>query len=57
MAKHADSDGGEHVTTNEIVDISATVAAAWVRTENNTMEIELDDLIDAYAKAGFDVVE
>ena len=54
-AKKADSDGGKEVTTKEIVGISASVAAAWVQSDNKPMSVMLTDIVDAYIDAGFNV--
>lgn len=56
-ARSEDSDGGTTVTTSEIISLSAEVAAAWADTGRQKKEFTAEELVDAYRRAGFMILD
>jgi hypothetical protein len=55
-AKADDSPGGVEFAPQEIVSLLAEAGHAWVTHEDAKPELAVDDLIDAFSAAGWDVI-
>lgn len=56
-AKRENSDGGEKITTKELVGMSAHVCRGWAQRSNEPMIISVNDLSNAYKAAGWNISE
>ena len=55
-AKSSESDGGEKITANELVEMAAIISKAWADKQQENAEIGENEISDIFTIAGWRVI-